>query len=125
MSVHRPIPPTQFAPHDEKVMSLDPSIFLGFVGIVRVVLMIGNTEKLLRTEGKMPQTVTFLTLFAGYSRDREGHELQKSMVTLTGRINSLTRILVVLTIVFAVINVLLYLGLDELMERLYEVWGPK
>ena len=53
--------------------------------------------------------MTFETLFAGYSRDREGHELQKQMVKLTGRVGLLTIVLIVLTATLIGLNVFAWL----------------
>lgn len=74
----------------------DP-VFLAFLDIFRLVITTDETERLLIEEGKMPAQITFQALFAGYSRDRGGHQLQIQMVKLTQKMERLTIALIVLT----------------------------
>ncbi len=108
MYLEKPLYPVQFEPREEKVIQLGNPIFLGFLGMMRVVLVTGEAERLLIKGGMpLPERISFLTLFAGYSRDREGYELQKQMVKLTRKIGWLTRVLVGITVVLVVLTAVL------------------
>jgi len=98
MYLHRPHYPIDFAPRQTKVIPLGDPVFLAFLGIFRLVIVTDEAERLLIEEKVMATQITFQTLFAGYSRDKEGYELQKQMVRLSGNIRLLTIVLVVLTL---------------------------
>lgn len=97
MTVHRPHYPIEFQPHEVKTVPLGDPIFLGFLGIFRLVILTGEAERELIENGHTSLPITFQTLFAGYSRDREGHEIQKKMVDTTKQVGRLTIALIVLT----------------------------
>ena len=91
MRLFRPIAAVSFGPGETKTIRLGQPIFLAFLGTFRVVVMTGEEA--------------FLSLFAGYSRDKEGYELQKKTVCLTKVLGVLTLALVALTIALIVLTV--------------------
>ncbi len=107
MSLHRSHYPIKFAARQTKVIPLGDPVFLAFLGIFRLVIVTGEAERLLIEEQKIPAQITFQTLFAGYSRDREGYELQKQTVKLTEKMRWLTGALAGLTGVLVVLTAIL------------------
>lgn len=97
-------PPLDFAPRETKIVALGDPVFCAFLGIFQLVLVVGDAERELVSQGKTSQPIRFETLFAGYSQDRESYRLQKRLVTLTSWIRGLTIALVCLTVLLVYVN---------------------
>jgi hypothetical protein len=91
-------PPLDFAPKEEMIIPLGDPMFCAFLGIFQLVLVVGDAEREIVTGGRISSPLRFLTLFAGYSQDRENYRLQKKLVSLTSSISWLTIVLVLLTL---------------------------
>lgn len=99
MYLPRPLYPVDFKPREEKTIQLGDPVFCAFLGIFRLVIVVGDAEDDLIKTGATSRPITFQTIFAGYSRDREDYRLQNEMISLTSWIRNLTVILVILTII--------------------------
>ena len=97
-------PPLDFAPRETKIVPLGDPVFCAFLGIFQLVLVVGDAERELVSNGKTSQPIRFQTLFAGYSQDRQSYRLQKRLVMLTSWIRGLTIALVCLTLLLAYVS---------------------
>jgi hypothetical protein len=103
MLLNRPHYPIDFAPNQAKTIPLGDPVYLAFLGTFRLVIVTGEAERLLIEEQRMPVQITFDVLFAGYSRDRVNHDLQRQLRFLNWVLVALTVVLVVLTMVLILI----------------------
>lgn len=94
----------QLGPHEEMINSFDGHIFLAFIGIFRVVIITGVSEEPIIENERPIRKLEFQSLFAAYSRDRDGYDLQMKMVELTGKVSSFTNLLAFFTLVLILLT---------------------
>ncbi len=108
MVLTRPLSSIAFEPHEEKMISLGDPIFLHFLGIFRVVIIIGESQGQFLGTGLPTRLLEFHSIFADYSRDAEGYRMQIQMVHLTETIGHLTIVLIILTLALIIFSIVTF-----------------
>jgi len=111
MSVNTSIHEVKLEPGGKEIITLPQPLYLHFLGVFRVVVLTGIAEQDHIDGRDKVHTSPFLSIFAEYSRDREGYEVQKKLEKLNGRLFWLTTALFAVTVLWVALTIAYWLGL--------------